>query len=252
MCGATQAQTDLQTAQANFYNTMVQNYNQVYGEQQSVLNAVTTSLAPIIAAGINQEGFSAAEKTSLMTSATEGVARGYQQAQQALNAKQAAAGGTAATNIQSGATQQVSEELASEAVQTQASEEQQITQADYAQGRQNYLAAVQAEEGAAGLLNATGVSGAATSAGSAEGTTANQIAQANNSVWTSVIGALGGVAGAAMGNPAGLLSMGRGGGGGGGATPDWTSTPAIDTATANLSGQLSLGTQLWGTGGGAG
>lgn len=250
MCGATAAQTNLQTAQANFYNTMVQNYNQVYGEEQSVLDAVTKSLAPIIAAGINQEGFSAAEKNSLMTSATEGVARGYQQAQQAVQAQQGAAGGSAATNVQSGETKQLSNELASADVATQAGEEQQITQADYAQGRQNYMAAVQAEEGAAGLLNATGVSGAATSAGSAEGTTAAQIASENDSVWSSVLSALGGVAGNAVGGGGILANMTSK------AAPaqisGLTGSPAIAAATANLSGQSALSTQLWGTGGGAG
>jgi len=252
MCGATAAQTNLQTAQANFYNTMVQNYNQVYGEEQSVLSAVTTSLAPIIAAGINQEGFSAAEKTSLMTSATEGVARGYQQAQQAVQAQQGAGGGSAATNVQSGETKQLSEELASADVATQQGEEQQITQADYSQGRSNYLAAVSAEESAAGLLNATGVSGAATSAGSAEGTTAAQIASENDSVWNSVISALGGVAGAAVGNPAGLTNILHGAPAAPAQISGLTGSPAIAAATANLSGQGALSTQLWGTGGGAG
>jgi hypothetical protein len=200
VCGATQAQTDLQTQQADFYSTMIANYKTAFGEDQQLLNAVTGSMAPIIAAGVNQEGFSPAEKQNLMTNADEGVAAGYKQAQIALNESEAAMGGDASTTATSGGAKQIAEELASQKVQTQAGEHQQILEQDYATGRENYFNAVTEEENAAGLLNPTGYSGAATSAGSAEGTTANQIAQENTSVWTSVIAGLGGIAGQAAGN----------------------------------------------------
>jgi hypothetical protein len=199
VCGATAAQTSLQTAQANFYSEMTANYSTVFGEDQQLLNAVTNSMAPIIAAGVNQQGFSPEELQVLNTQATEGVATSYAQAQTALQERQAALGGDAPTTLASGETLQLSGELAADKAATQSASTLQIEQADYAQGRQNYFNAVQEEENAAGLLNPTGYSGAATSAGTAEGTTANQIAQANNSVWSSVMSGLGGIAGAAVG-----------------------------------------------------
>jgi hypothetical protein len=200
MCGATATQQNLQQQQADFYSTMTSNYSTVFSEDQTLLNMVTGSMAPIIAAGVNQEGFSPEEKQALMTSATEGVARSYAQAQTALQQRQAALGGDAPTTLTSGETEQMSGELAADKASTQSAQTLEIQQADYAQGRENYFNAVQSEENAAGLLNPTGYSGAATSAGSAEGTTAAQIASENDSVWTSVIAGLGGIAGSAVGN----------------------------------------------------
>lgn len=179
---------------------MTANYKTVFGEDQQLLGLVTNSMAPIIAAGVNQEGFSPEEKQTLMTQATEGVARSYAQAQQALNERQAALGGDAPTTLASGETGQLNEELAATAASTKATQQLEIEQSDYAQGRANYFEAVGAEEQAASLYNPTGYSGAATGAGSAAATTANQIAQENNSVWSSVMAGLGGIAGAAVGN----------------------------------------------------
>ena len=200
MCGATAAQTNLQQQQAQFYQQMMQSYSTVFSEDQDLLGAVTSSMSPIIAAGVNQKGFSPAEETDLETQAKEGVAQGYDNAQTALNEKFAAMGGDASTTATSGGAKQISEELASQDVTTTSQDLQQILEANYATGRQNYFQAVGAEESAASLLNPEGYSGAATNAGSASGTTANQIAQANNSVWQSVVAGLGGIAGAAAGN----------------------------------------------------
>lgn len=212
MCGATQAQTNLQQQQADFYSEMTANYKTVFSEDQTLLNMVTGSMAPIIAAGINQEGFSPQEKQTLMTQADEGVARSYAQAQTALQERMAALGGDAPTTSASGEMGQMSEELAATKATTQASEKQQILQADYATGRQNYFQAVSAEEEAANLLNPNGTSTAATGAGQQASVTANDIAQANNSVWSSVMAGLGGIAGAAVGNPSGFMSQSKFGG----------------------------------------
>lgn len=200
MCGATAAQTTLQDEQMDFYQTMTDNYKTAFAEDQGILNAVTASMAPIIAAGVNQEGFSGAEKTTLDTQADEGVATNYAQAKTALQQSLAATGGTSSAEMSSGPAAQLQEELVSSAAGQRSTEQSQITQADYDTGRSNYFNAVQEEENAAGLLNPAGYSGAATNAGSAAGTTANQIASENDSVFSSVMGALGGVASKAAGN----------------------------------------------------
>lgn len=65
MCGASSAQTaaqqqeaNLATSEGNFYNTMTQDFNQVFGENQNILQSITSAMSPIIAAGPNQQGFS--------------------------------------------------------------------------------------------------------------------------------------------------------------------------------------------------
>ena len=200
MCGATQAQQNLQTEQSAFYASMTANYNTTFAEQQAVLAGVTNSLAPIIAAGVGQEGFGAQEKTALNTQATEGVATNYANAQKALNEKMATLGGDAPTTSSSGMAAQLDENLAAGAASTKSSLDTTITENNFATGRANFNNAVSQQEQAAGLLDPNGTSNAASGAGKDAADTANQIAAANNSVWTSVMGALGGIAGSAVGN----------------------------------------------------
>jgi len=206
MCGPTAAQTNLQSEQADFYQEMTQEYSTVFGEDQGVLSELTKTFEPILAAGPSQEGFSAAEKNNLDSEAIQGTATNYAAAEKALREDQAAEGGGNTFSVAGQDTEQRGE-LASQAANQESSEEEQITQADYAQGQQNFDTAASALTGVASELNPAGFAGATTGAGSAAGTTADQIAQEQDSEWTPVLSALGGVAGAAAGN----LNFGSGG-----------------------------------------
>ena len=206
MCGgSTQAQNNIEQQQQQQYGVLANNYAQEYGEDQSVLNGLTSALNPIIQAGPSQLGFSNNELNNLNASATENTGQSYAQEKQAVGENEAATGGT--SFIPSGASTQVQGELAANSENQLDSEKSQIMQADYQQGNQNYDNAVQGELGVASALNPTAAGSVSVQGGAAAGTTANQIAQENNSVWGSVLGALGGVAGAAVGNPSGLMSM---------------------------------------------
>jgi len=218
MCGATQAQTDLQTQQADFYKQMTDAYKTQFGNSQSILNALTKQYMPILQAGPNQAGYSPQELEALQTEAITGTATNYAQASRALQESQAAT--TGSEFLPAGATVQAQQQLASQAAAAKSAQMTGITQASYEQGRQNWLAATNELNTATQLYNPLGYAGEATGAGHEAASTANQIAQASNSIWGSVLGALGGVAGMAVGGPSGLLKNFKmpWGGGAGGAT----------------------------------
>lgn len=203
MCGASKQQKEISAEQTAFYKELTQNYATAFSGQQAILKNLTDTFTPILQAGPNQEGFAGGEKAALNTQATEGVAGNYAQASKAVSERQAAESGD--SFLPSGAAEEEKAQIGAEAEGQRSSEQTQITEADYATGRQNFLAASQALGGAASLENPAGMAGAATSAGSSAATTANEIAQENQAWMGPVFGALGGAAGAVTGHflPAG-------------------------------------------------
>src|SRR5204863_8844752 len=106
--------------------------------------------------------------------------------------------------------------LASSAAAQTAGELNQIEQANYTQGRQNFYNALNPLESSTNVFNpATGAGEAAVGAGNAAATTANEISQANNSWVSGLTGMLGGLAGNLIPG-SGLLKGASPGGGGGG------------------------------------
>jgi len=197
MCGASSQQKQIEQAQSNYYNTLTQQANQIFGYASSIFNELQSTFAPILAKGPNQEGFSDAEKQNLNNEITNDTGSSYKKAADAVNSQLAAQGGGDVPIISS-SQNQVRQELATSAASQEAAERRQVTAADYATGRQNFLAAAGALSGATNVFNpATSAAGAATNAGSAAANTADQISQMNNSWINATIGALGGIAGAA-------------------------------------------------------
>jgi hypothetical protein len=196
MCGATQQQMQLEQEQAAFYQTATQEAQTTFGEQQALHQQIKAIYDPILAAGPSQEGFSEAEKANLEAQTVEGTAQNYKAASQALGEKIGSQDQTGAGLT--GSQMQLEEELAASSAGTKSQEENQILQADYAQGRSNFGQATAAEFGVSGELNPVGYSGAATNAGGAAATTANEIAQANNSWINAALGAAGAIGGAVV------------------------------------------------------
>jgi hypothetical protein len=176
----------------------VQENQQVYGESQGILDSLNSAFTPILEAGPNQPGFSQAEDTALNTEAEDSTATNYANAEKTLQENQAAEGGG---NLfePSGAAQSERAGVAEKAAGTLSGEQNQITQQNYATGRQNFMNAAGVLSGEQSTLNPNGTAEAATGASSAASSTANTIASQSNSVWTSVLGALGGIAGQAAG-----------------------------------------------------
>lgn len=197
MCGPSASQTTVQADQIDLTNQVMQQNQQVYRESQGILQSLNSAFAPILAAGPNQTGFSQAEDTNLNTEATDQTAKNFSNAQRTLQENQAAQGG--GNSFEPGGVQQSeNESLAATAEGVQSNEQQQILQANYAQGRQNFNTAAGVLGNEASTLNPVGTATAATGAGSAAAKTANTIQEQSNSAWNAAIGALGSVAGAAV------------------------------------------------------
>jgi len=192
-CGASQQQKDIEKAQSDFYNQMTSEYGTVFGEDQGILKTLTAAFEPILAAGINQQGFSQAELNNLNSEAVTGSGQAFNSASKQLAAVQGAQGGGTAY-IPTGAKMQQQAELATSAAQNVSNEEANITASNYATGRENYMAAASALGGVANEMNPTALAQAANQGGAAASTTANEITQANNS-WMGLVGAGLGAAG---------------------------------------------------------
>jgi hypothetical protein len=187
----------LATEQANFYKTLTQSYAETFPEQQQILSSLTSEFQPILQAGPSQEGFAAPETAALRTQAADTTAQGAQQADVALQGKEATMGG--GEFGPSGANQQLEAGLLSSAANENANLQENITAADYTTGRQNFDLAAQELGSVATTENPNAVAGVATGAGSAANTTQNDIA-AENSAWMApVFGAIGGLGAAAIG-----------------------------------------------------
>lgn len=205
MCGASQDQKNLEQEQAQFYQTLNTNYNTMFGQQQAVLNSLTSTFQPILQAGPYQAGYSPAEETALNTQSSENIAQNYKAAQTATAQQLAARGGD--TLLPSSTAAQVLASGTTAAAQARAAALTQNTINNYQLGYQNWSNAANVLGQVANLQNPNAYAGSSTAAGSAAGTTAYQIAQANNSPWTAAIGAVGALGGAALGNPAGLSNL---------------------------------------------
>lgn len=198
MCGATQQQQDITDEQQQFYKTLTDQYSTIFGQNQAITGALTSAFQPILAAGPGQAGMPAAEEQALRTQNTESVATDYAQAQKAT-AQMLAARGGGNTLLPSSVNANILAQNANAAAAQRAAGENNITLQNYAQGYQNWNTAANVLGSTAGLLNPTGYSGAATGAGTAAATSANQIAQANFAPWGAAAGALGSIGGAAVG-----------------------------------------------------
>lgn len=199
-CGASAAQNAAQTAQASAYTQMTQQATQVFGSDSSVFQNLQQTFQPTIAAGPSQQGFSAAEQSSLNSQAITNGGIAARNAKQATGEAVAAQGGGNNAALQSGVDTGIEAQVNESAAENTANQLGTIQNANYAQGNQNYNNAVAGLAGSTNAFNSANAAGsAATGAGVASANTANQIATQNNSWMQAVSGALGGVGAAALG-----------------------------------------------------
>jgi hypothetical protein len=208
MCGATDQQKDLEQKQAAFYDTLTQHYQEAYGAQSAILSELTKIYKPIFDKGPDQEGFGAAEKTALETNATERTAQSVKQAAQFVHGEEAARGGS--DFIPNGQEGQIDATLGMTALNERTSLENQIITNDFDTGRRLWAAAGEGLAGAAHQYDPNAAASVANTAGEGAATTANEIAQADNSIWSTVVGGLSGIAGAAVGGWAEGKAKGNG------------------------------------------
>lgn len=219
MCGGPSSQEKaIAQQQQQFFGTLQQGYKTAFAGQQNILNSLNTAFQPIVAAGINQYGFSPAEDAALRTQASAGTATQYQNASKTIGESLASVGGGNAF-LPSGAATKLQSQAALGAAQEESAQQLGITEAGYAQGRQNFLAAASGEQQNAAMLNPTGYAGQATGAGQAAFGSQAQIweQQQESSPWNIVGGVLGGAVQAGLGAFTGGIGTGaanmlRGGG----------------------------------------
>lgn len=198
--GASSQETSAANTQNQLAQTLLQNYQTQFGNQSAILSAINSAWSPVLKAGPNQYGFSAAEDAALRTQATTGTAQQYANAKKAVGENLAAVGG-GNTFLPSSTGAGIQAGIATSAAGQEASQQLGITQAGYATGRQNFLDASSALSGTAQMYNPLGYSGQASSANQNAFEDFNTINQENQaaSPWGAIGGILGGVAGSFLG-----------------------------------------------------
>jgi hypothetical protein len=201
-CGATGAENTQATDTTNAYNTAQQQAASIFGASNTAFQELSKSYTPIVAAGPGQQGFSQQELSNLNSSAITQTGVEAKNEKEALGNSEATAAGTGGSGPvgPGGATIGANLGLAENAGNQTASELSQIQQADYAQGATNYQNAVSGLSNATSVFNpATSATSAATGAGESASTAINNVAQSAASPWQMAAGAIGSVAGAALG-----------------------------------------------------
>lgn len=192
MCGSTGQQNVLEQEQMDAYKQAQEMTAKQYADQQAIYAPMAKQFQSIFALGPQQEGFSDAETNALNASAVAGTAANYGSAARAVSEGLAAEGGGNEV-ISTGGAAQMKAQIAEAAAGEQSKEQTQIKEANYQQGYKQWLAAGQGLESIAAGQNPLGYEGAATSAGGAAGTTADQIASEQNSWINAAIGAAGAI-----------------------------------------------------------
>lgn len=156
-------QAELSKRQSAFFDVMTASYNKMFAGQTAILATLEKTFRPILAAGPNQYGLSAAEDRAIRTQASEATAQSYKMAKQAVAEGQAAQTGDAF--IPKGSDAQVKAQLASAAAAQESQQQLGITQKGYEVGRQQFGAAASALSGVAQQMSPTAFAGQASTAG---------------------------------------------------------------------------------------
>lgn len=194
MCGASDSQNMVEQEQLDAYKQAQEMTAKEYGDQQAIYGPMAKQFKSIFDMGPNQEGFSDAEKNTLNSQAVAGTAANYNQAARAVGSSLAALGGGDEL-VDAGGQDQLREQVAESAAAEESKQETGIKEADYNRGYEEWLNAGQGLEAIAAGENPLGYENAATGAGSAAGTTADQIAQEDNSWINAALGAAGEIGG---------------------------------------------------------
>lgn len=173
-------------------------YNTQFGNQQGILSSLTNTLSPILNAGPNQEGFSAAEKAGLTGQAINATAANTRSAQ--VQAASAVGGNTGVTT---GGQQQLQAMLASRGAEGLSNAENAINLKSAELGRENFFNAEAGLSGVAGLENPIGYAGQATGAGNSAFGSATTVQNMKNQEEAGIGGAVMGLGGKLLGGFAG-------------------------------------------------
>lgn len=212
MCGPSQSEQNLQQSEASFDATLQQDYSQTFATNQQILSNLNSVLQPIVNAGPDQQGFSAAENSALSTQAIESNAQGVNQAEQAAAQREDAAGG-GTSFLPSGVNAAINAGIGSAAESNLANEQLGITEQNYATGQQNFQNALAGEESVAAGEAPLGYASATTNANTAAFGEANTINQQSNQEFSDILGGITSIGSAALGGIGNLDTTGGSTGG---------------------------------------
>ena len=198
MCGATDEQKQVSSEEQDFYKNLTQQYGTIFGQSQAITGALTSAFMPILQAGPSQTGFAPGQENAMRTQADTNIATNYAQAQRATAQVLAARGG-GDTLLPSSINANILAGNVNEAARQRSQAQNTITQANYAQGYQNWGTAAQVLGSTAGLVDPNRFASSTTAAGGQAMQGATDIANAANSPWNAAFGALGAIGGAAAG-----------------------------------------------------
>jgi hypothetical protein len=199
MCGPTASEKQLESQQQAFSQEVQQNYGKLFGEQQAVMQNLNNIETPIAEAGPSQQGWSPAEVAAVNTGILDTTGANYAAAQRA--AQTLGAGRTGNSGLESGVQQQISAGIASQAAGATSAEELGATEANYAQGRQNWATATGGLQALSGQYNPVATAGAGTQANQAGFQEAQTIQQQQGQA----LGMIGGLVGSGLGALSGGL-----------------------------------------------
>lgn len=212
ICGPSEQQKEIAAQEQNFEGVLQSNYNSRFAAQTSIINQLTQALSPIVAAGPDQLGFTAAEAAALNTQAINSAGAAARNAQQAAGLQPAASSSTGLTSgIQKAIRSGINSTIASGLANTQ----ENIVQADDTQGLKNYqgamggFRALSGNNGPLGPSALSGLSDSAITSGKNAFGSATQINTENNAA----LATLGGLTSALTGGFGNLDTTGSSTGG---------------------------------------
>jgi hypothetical protein len=198
MCGTSEEQKDISADQTAFYKNLSDQYSTIFGQNQAIVGALTSQFLPILQAGPSQTGFSQGQENALRTQNIENVATDYAQAQRATAQILAARGGGNTLLPSSVDANLIAQNAAAAAAQRSAGDLG-ITNANYAQGYQNWNTAANVLGSTAQLINPNSYASSATTAGNSAYDSAYKNAQTAFQPWGAAFSVLGSAAGMAAG-----------------------------------------------------
>lgn len=210
--GATPEDTSLAKSQKQFMETLQNEQNIQFANEQEAQNAIQSAWSPIIKGGAYQYGFSTAEDQNLISQIESGGATATENAvnAQQLREQQMSGGADVLPSGAQSAIEAQQRELGAQATATNLLQEKEL---GYQVGRENFAKATGAEEAVANLANPTGYAGAASEAAKNAQTSQQHVDTMNANSLTSKLlgGAIGGTVGYLTGGAAGAAKGFAGG-----------------------------------------
>lgn len=151
-CDAGKGEKDAAGQLKDFAGQLKDQASQVFGNDSQIFNTMLKSYSGIVAGGPSQEGFSQAELNAKNAQAITNNANQYRNVSGAVKSGQAGYGG-GNTVSNAGVTTAANLGVAEAAAANTANQLSDITQQDYATGRDNFFKAAQGEESLPGVFN---------------------------------------------------------------------------------------------------